>query len=318
MQQDTLPQLSALEWRIVLMKIGYVTLLANYARPNSAPSYAEIRELTQQAEEAGFDSVWLYDHFLYRYPNQPEIGIWESWTMLAALAEATRRVEVGTLVSCTAFRNPALLAKMATNVDEISGSRFVLGLGAGWNRAEFEAFGVPLGHRVARFEEALQIIVPLLREGHVDFRGKYYQAVHCTINPRGPRTGGPPLLIGAKRPRMLGLTARYGDLWNIAYVASPAELADARANLATACEAIGRCPASLQITATAYVRHPDLEPIPSGVHGFLSGTTEQVAASLKAFSDAGVSHLMCHCIPNTPVALARVAAAVRLFGEISN
>ena len=112
--------------------------------------------------------------------------------MLAALAEATRRVEIGTLVVCNSFRNPAILAKMAATLDEVSHGRLILGVGAGWNEPEYQAFGVPFDHRVDRFEEALQIIKPLLREGHVDFSGRYYQAPNCDNVPRGRDWKGRP------------------------------------------------------------------------------------------------------------------------------
>ena len=131
----------------------------------------------------------------------------EAWSLLTALAVATSKVELGQLVMCASFRPPAVLAKMAVTTDQISGGRLTLGLGAGWHDQEYRAFGFPLDHRVSRFEEALQIIVPLLRSGAVDFQGTYYTAVHCELAPRGPRPQGPPILIGAKQPRMLRLTA---------------------------------------------------------------------------------------------------------------
>ena len=115
-------------------------------------------------------------------------------------------------MACTGFRNPAILAKMADTLDEVSDGRVVLGLGAGWHEPEYHAFGIPYDHRVGRFEEALAIIVPLLREGRVDFQGQYYQARDCVLAPRGPRAGGPPILIGAQRPRMMALAARYADV----------------------------------------------------------------------------------------------------------
>lgn len=145
-------------------------------------------------------------------------GVWECWTVLAALAEATQRVEIGTLVLCNSLRNPAVLAKMATAIDEVSHGRLILGVGAGWNEPEYRAFGLPFDQRVDRFEEALQIIRPLLRDGHVDFTGRYYQAPNCEDLPRGPRADGPPLLVGSEGPRMLRLTAQYADLWNIGYM----------------------------------------------------------------------------------------------------
>ena len=124
------------------MKIGLVIKLDEDQALRRAPSYSEIRTTALAAEEAGFDSIWLYDHLLFRFEG-PTTGIWECWTTLSALAEATKRVELGTLVMCNAFRNPALLAKMATTLDEVSGGRLILGLGAGWHKPEFEAFGFP-------------------------------------------------------------------------------------------------------------------------------------------------------------------------------
>lgn len=152
------------------------------------------------------------------------MGIWESWTVLAALAEATHRVEIGTLTLCASFRNPAVLAKMAVSLDEVSEGRLILGIGAGWNEPEYRAFGLPFERRVDRFAEALQIIAPLLRHGRVTFRGRYYSVEDCEIVPRGPRPDGPPLLIGATGPRMLRLAAEHADNWNLtAYVARPEE-----------------------------------------------------------------------------------------------
>ena len=137
------------------MKVGVILPLVEY--PQQQPSsYSEIRELALQAEEADFDSIWLFDHLLFRWgEGLPTNGTWECWTILAALAEVTKRVQLGTLVLCTAFRNPALLAKMAVTLDTISGGRLTLGLGAGWHKPEFDAFGVSFDKRVSRFEEAL-------------------------------------------------------------------------------------------------------------------------------------------------------------------
>jgi alkanesulfonate monooxygenase SsuD/methylene tetrahydromethanopterin reductase-like flavin-dependent oxidoreductase (luciferase family) len=146
----------------------------------------DLLELALLAEAVGFDSLWVPDHLLISWQEQTR-GIWECWSLLAALAAVTERVELGPLVTRTGFRSPALLAKMADTMDEISGGRLVLGLGAGTSAPEESAFGAPGDHRVDRFEETLQIIVPLLRDGRVDFAGRYYRARNCELRPRGPR-----------------------------------------------------------------------------------------------------------------------------------
>ena len=173
--------------------------------------------MTRAIEDEGFDSVWVGEHLLYRWQDRPPRGPWEAWTMLAAIAASTTRIELGPLVACTNFHNPALLAKQAATIDEISGGRFVLGLGAGWNETEFRAFGYPYDHRIDRFEEAFTIIRTLLREGAIDFDGRWYQARDCELLPRGPRPAGPPLMIGSIGPRMLRATMAHADSWNAWY-----------------------------------------------------------------------------------------------------
>lgn len=222
------------------MKIGLVVIIAERKELKRAFSYQETREIAQQAEEAGFHSLWLYDHMLYRSEGEPTTGIWECWTFLSALADATQRVELGTLVVCNSFRNPALLAKMAITLDEVSQGRLILGLGAGWNKPEYDAFGWPYDHRVDRFEEALQIVRPLLKEGRVDFEGKYYTARDCEIRPLGPRPNGPPLMIGSFGKRMLRLTAKYADKWNTGYLGQPDTLVKPRQEMLEACQETGR------------------------------------------------------------------------------
>src|SRR5690348_13144175 len=152
--------------------------------------------MARAAENAGFDTLWLGDHLLYRYGDDSTRGPWEVWTMLSAIAASTSRIRLGPLVAATAFHAPPMLAKLAATVDEISGGRLILGLGAGWNDTEFSALGAPFAYRVGRFEEAFTIVRTLLRDGFIDFEGEFYAARDAELLPRPARAGGPPLLVG--------------------------------------------------------------------------------------------------------------------------
>jgi probable F420-dependent oxidoreductase len=298
------------------MKIGLMVFSANERQNNSARSYESIRMIVQKAEADSFDSVWLADHFLYRNPGTPTRGVWECWTILAALAEATHRIEIGTLVLCNSFRNPAILAKMATAADEVSHGRLILGVGAGWNEPEYQAFGVPFDHRVDRFEEALQILKPLLREGHVDFSGQYYQALNCEDVPRGPRPAGPPLLVGGEGPRMLRLAAQYGDMWNTGYMGQPETMTEPIARIEAACRDVGRDPASIGITALVGTWFPELSAEkPAIFDNPLTGTVHEIARAMRGYAELGVEHIMFQCHPYTTESLQLLADALRLYRD---
>lgn len=303
------------------MKIGLIVPLAESERRGRALSFPEIRHAALQAEAEGLDSVWVYDHLIHRFPDRPTVGFWEAWTMLSALASVTTRVELGTWVICALFRNPALLAKMADTLDEVSGGRLLLGLGAGWHQPEFDAFGIPFDHRVSRFEEALNIIVPLLRQGTVEFAGHYHRVQHGELRPRGPRPGGPPIMIGAFGPRMMRLTARYADSWNTDWLGPPtgsAHLTERLARLEAACRAEGRAPATLAIMGSATIAFPDLGPIPDWLTSpdmFLGGSPEEIAAGLRQYEALGVAHIMCECYPDSPAAISRLAEGVQSYKD---
>lgn len=301
------------------MKIGLVLVIAEHKKLRRTYSYQKTREIAQQAEEAGFDSLWLYDHMLYRGDDHPTIGIWECWTFLSALADATRRVELGTLVSCNSFRNPALLAKMAITLDEVTQGRLILGLGAGWNKAEYEAFGWPFDHRVSRFEEALQIIRPLLKQGRVDFKGKYYQAHDCEIRPPGPRKGGPPIMVGCGGKRMMRLTAKYADLWNCGYFGHTETFMQSRQEFLEACETEKRDPATIGVTALLYAHYPKMMPLPEDLdYPPISGTPSQVAKAMLDYDQAGVEHIMFHVLPYKPSAIRKLEQALHLYHQLSD
>ena len=236
------------------MRVGVVLPIADEDEHGTVRSYASIREVALAAEAAGLDSAWVFDHLLFRSASETS-GIHECWTILAAIAEATERVELGTLVMCTAFRNAALLAKMAAALDEVSAGRLILGIGAGWHDPEFEAFGYPTDHKVSRFEEALAIITGLIRQGRADLDGRYLTARDAVLAP--PARPDLPILVASKGPRMMELAARHADAWNAAWFGMPDErLARLRRDLAAACERVGRDPSSLSITVGVTVNYP--------------------------------------------------------------
>ncbi len=289
------------------MKIGVV--LPIFEEGGVTPGYPAIRDLAQQAEAAGLDSVWVFDHLLFRFDGETT-GIHECWTILSAIAEATERVELGTIVMCTGFRNAALLAKMAATLDHVSGGRLILGVGAGWHDPEYEAFGYPTDYKVSRFEEALGVICSLIREGRADLDGRFVTVRDAVLVP--PARPDLPILVACEKPRMLDLTARHADAWNIAWFGEPDErLATIRADLATACATAGRDPAAVAITVGVTVRYPDA---PASVEGpALTGTPAQVADGLAAHAAAGADHAIAVLEPATPATLAAFAEATAIY-----
>src|SRR5213080_182814 len=300
------------------LKVGINLPTVEGTMAGKTASWADLFAFAQRAEALGFDSLWVPDHLLLTWQEQTH-GIWECWSLLAALAAVTSRVALGPLVACTAFRSPALLARMADTVDEISGGRLIVGLGAGWNGPEDRAFGSPSDHRVYRFEEALQIIVPLLRTGQVDFEGKYYQARGCELQPRGPRPGGPPVLIGAKGPRMLRLAATYADLWNAeGPMRRPEEIISLRASGDAVCAEVGRDPATLGRSASVVINLP-LAQAQSGQRSSAQGqqpeptSPEEIAEMLRSYARNGLSHVQLWLTPNTIASLEWLTAVLRLL-----
>ena len=283
--------------------------------------WSELLDMTRAIEDLGFDSVWLGEHLLYRWPDRPARGPWEAWTVLAAIAAVTNRVELGPLVACTNFHNPALLAKQAATIDEVSGGRLVLGLGAGWNETEFRAYGFPYDHRVDRFEEAFTIIRTLLRDGSIDFDGRWYQARDLELLPRGPRPNGPPLMIGSVGPRMLRSTMPYADAWNCWFVDidnRPDGVPSVRAIVDDACRDVGRDPAEVERTVAVLVRLP-------GGTGRLAGDTSQalippvqgapaeIAEVLRGFAREGIAHVQ---LVLDPITLESIRALGPVLAEL--
>jgi probable F420-dependent oxidoreductase len=281
--------------------------------------WPELRAIARTAEQAGFDSIWVGDHLLYRDASGETRGPWEAWTTLAALAEATERVALGPLVAAAAFHAPFMLAKQAATVDEVSGGRLVLGLGAGWNDTEFAALGAPFDHRVARFEEAFTVVRTLLAEGAIDFDGTYVQARDAELLPRPSRPGGPPLLIGSSGPRMLAATLPHVDAWNAWYADTrnaPAGVAPLREAVDAAARAVGRDPAAIERTVAVLVRLPggtgrvmgDTDPRQAVAP--LEGPPAAIADALRAYAREGIGHVQLVVDPITEASVAALAPAL--------
>jgi alkanesulfonate monooxygenase SsuD/methylene tetrahydromethanopterin reductase-like flavin-dependent oxidoreductase (luciferase family) len=268
-------------------------------------------DLARRAEAAGVDSIWVGDHLLYDLPDGSTRGPYEAWTTLAAIAAVTERVEIGPLVASTSFHAPAMLAKQAATVDAISGGRLIMGLGAGWNRREYDAFGFAYDRRVSRFEEALAILVPLLREGRTTFHGQFYDVDDCVIDPRPVRPGGPPIMLGSNSPRMLGIGLPVVDAWNVwwsIYDNSVERFAEVRAEVDAA------TPEGRSVEATAAV----LVTLPGG-RGRLMGdhydtdvttvTPDDLADHVRGLAAAGATHLQLVLDPIT-------AESIDVVGEV--
>jgi len=270
--------------------------------------WPELRDMARLAEQVGFDGVWYGDHLLYRADDGTERGPWEAWTTLAGLAAVTERVTIGPLVAATAFHSPAMLAKQAATVDEISGGRLVLGLGAGWNEVEFRAFGFPHDRPVSRFEEAFTIIRTLLRDGEIDFHGEYHTAERCALVPPGPRPGGPPLMIGSTGERMLRITLPYVDSWNVWYARygnTPEALAPVIERVDAACRAAGRDPGDVEATAAVLVMYPEGGGRLAGDSGRndpvvpVRGSADDIADALRSFARVGAAEVQLVLDPIT-------------------
>jgi alkanesulfonate monooxygenase SsuD/methylene tetrahydromethanopterin reductase-like flavin-dependent oxidoreductase (luciferase family) len=295
------------------LKVGLYIANGDGYMSGSINRWADVLAMATAAEAAGFDSVWVADHMIFRFPGDEEAqSRWECWSLLAGLAVATSRVQIGPLVSCMSFRNPGLLAKIAETVDEMSNGRLILAVGAGWHEPEYTGFGFPFDHRASRFEEGYAMLYELLRTGRSDFSGDYYRATDGELRPRGPRPNKIPILVGTNGERLLRTAARYADGWNTTWIADPSELIPLRAAVDAACAEVGRDPATLGRSACVYLDLPN----PIGRFGghrpeFVPPPAREAAGNadaLRAYAAAGLDHVMLWLDPATP-------EAVRAFGE---
>jgi probable F420-dependent oxidoreductase len=271
--------------------------------------WPEVRAIALAAEESGFDSVWLGDHLLYRDDGRPERGPWDVWTQLAALAAVTSRVRLGPLVAATAFHAPGMLARAAASVDEVSGGRLTLGIGAGWNETEFRAFGFPFDRRISRFAESFGAVRRLLAGERVSVEGEYVRLRDAVVLPQPRRRV--PLMIGANGDRILSIALPHVDVWNTWYAqyGNTAEgFAAENARVSEICGRLGRAPDEVQRSACVFVsvhggageRPQDDRPV----------QTEALAAHLHELADAGADEAILVVDPITERSVHVIAAAL--------
>jgi probable F420-dependent oxidoreductase len=274
------------------------------------PEYAA---MARAAEEVGFDSIWVGDHMLYRGDDRGERGPWDAWALLAGLAAATSRVQLGPLVACTGFHPPGVMARMAAAIDEISQGRFVLGLGSGWNEPEFRAFGIPYDHRVSRFEEAFTIIRVLVAGERATLAGRWWQADDAILLP--PPARRMPIVIGSNGPRMLGIALPHVDGWNTwwdGYGNTVDGFAELNARIDDAARDAGRDPSEIDRSACVLVEvgagSGERRPV-DGIRP-VAGDADALAPHLRGLAQAGADEAILVVDPITEASVRALAPAL--------
>lgn len=297
------------------MSLGLMIPIGEESHFGPTPRFSDMVQIATTARDVGFEAIWFADHFLFENEDDGSVrGVWECFTMMAGVAAAVPDVQIGSLVACTGFRNPALLAKLAESIDEISDGKFILGLGAGWHKPEYDAFGYPWDHRVSRFEESIQIIRQMLREGSATLDGTFFQAKNAANQPRGPRPEGAPILVGSSGDRMLGIIARYADAWNTVWHSDPAKVAELMPKVDAACEAAGRDPRSLIRTAGGnFAMKGYLGRRPNAV----DSSYAEMADRLHEFRNLGLHHFIVGMDPCTPATIATFKDVVDRFDALA-
>ena len=277
------------------------------------PEYAA---MARAAEEVGFDSIWVGDHYLYRGDGRPERGPWESWTLLSALAAITDRVRLGPLVASLAFHNPAVLAKKAATLAEISGGRFDLGVGAGWNRTEFDAFGLPFDHRASRFEEAFEIVRQLLDGGRVTREGRFHSVNDAVIMPI-PRHR-PRVVTGTEGDRLLRVTLPHVDAWNTWFDDignSPDRFATRSAHISAIAEEVSRDPTEIERSACVLVSvDPSANERPADP-AYPPVALDALDGHLRQMTEAGADEVILVLSPITEKSIRFVGETLALLDE---
>jgi alkanesulfonate monooxygenase SsuD/methylene tetrahydromethanopterin reductase-like flavin-dependent oxidoreductase (luciferase family) len=295
-------------------EIGLVLPLWDSFVDGSTSRWVDVRNLALRAEELAFDTVWVPDELLWRPTEDDRQGWWEAVAMAGAVAAATSRVKVGTWILSALHRNPGITAKAVETIDEISDGRFVFGLGSGHAGAQAHAFGLPEDHVYGRFAEAVEIILPLLRQGRADFEGTFHAARDLEHRPVGPRPGRIPIMIGAKGPKMLRLAALHADIWSwFAEERSDlAELGPRLAALEAACVDVDRDPATIGKSAGIVVE-PTSVSGPDALGTPIRGSAAEIAEVLRGFGAAGFTNVEVIVSPPSLATLDAMAPVLELL-----
>ena len=267
-------------------------------------SWGDMLDVWRAADEIElFETAWNFDHF-YPIIGDGDGPCLEAWVTLSALAQATSRIRIGCMVNGVPYRHPALVANMAASLDIVSGGRLELGLGAGWNEQETEAYGIdllPIGQRMDRFEEAVEVVDSLLSNDFTTFRGKYFQLEQARCEPKGPQQPRPPIVIGgAGEKRTLRIAARFAQHWNISFV-TPDQFIKKNEILLAHCESVGR-DSSLITRSVQIISGADQDPV-------------EVADEAAALFAAGVDKVIF--MLSTPYRAERVTALAKSLEAIS-
>lgn len=300
------------------LEIGLVLPMGDSFVDGQTVRWTTIRDLSIRAEKIGFDTVWTADELLWQPEGRPAQGWWECVAMAGAVAAATSRIKVGTWILSALHRNPGITAKAVETLDEISGGRFVFGLGAGHAGRQGHAFGLPEDRTIGRFEEALQIILPLLREGRAAFQGTFHAARELEHRPVGPRPGRIPIMIGARGPKMLRLAATHGDIWGW-FVEERSDLSEFGPRLAAleaACADVGRDPATISRSAGLAVEPTSVSGAADVLGEPIRGSAARIADAFREFHAAGFDHIEVVLWPPTLPALEAMAPVVGLLSDI--
>lgn len=295
-------------------EVGIVLPAGQLGPERTTHRWTDVRDMALRAESLGFDAVWVPDELLWLPEGKKPQGFWDGVSMAGGVAAVTSRIKVGTWVLSALHRNAGILAKTVETLDEISGGRFVFGLGAGhaWPR-QAHAFGLPEDKTFARFEEALEVIVPLLREGHADFQGTFHTANDLHQIPQGPRPNQIPIMLGVLGPRGQRLAAKYADIWSC-YAEKRSDMVEFGpriAELEAACAGVGRDPKTIGRSAGVDVK--PLEPEPGADGAYVAGSPEQMADQIRAVRDGGFTQVELFLTPTTIESLEAFAPVLEIL-----